>query len=112
MDTLSKQKVIRIEDEEGYGPYSTCKDEIRNFMYKVHARWGREGIYCPTPCGDKGIDRQVYPYERCAFLNKEQMSKWFKEKELVELIEMGMKVKEQEACVTAIGEYQVLINKE
>jgi hypothetical protein len=99
------QEVYRVEDEDGYGCYTTSTD---NFYHK-HLLKHQDLERTPTPEHDRGIDRFLREKEICGFLNLEQANNWFTKKELKLLEGEGFELKKVKVRrITAIGEKQVL----
>lgn len=103
--------VYRLEDEDGIGPYSTDLPGVQDYVCVVHRRRAEAGKKLPCPNTDNGINRQIYPWEVCAFIDKKQMNEWIADSEIEVLNRMGVKLRRIKAQITARGTYQILIKK-
>ena len=97
-----KTEIIRIENDEGEGPYFNPKIDFgRTFKHCSSIKY-------PEPCDDIGIKRYPYEREKCGFKNTMQLLQWFTRNELREMKKHGFKIKRVKGFVTANGKNQIL----
>lgn len=97
--------VIRVQDENGDGPYYQCFgiDDMDKMAFR-HAASRRH----PNPGADMGIERYMRINERCGFANWQQFVNWFSAKELKMMAKHGYYPVRIDAEPTVVGEYQCL----
>lgn len=99
MKDTRKQLIYRIEDDKGMG---FCRSD-KPLYNKL------KGLYkIPSPIEDHGINRSIQEWEKCGFLNDQQLHSCIKRNVLKMLENNGFKLKRQYVEVTGIGEHQVL----
>jgi len=96
-------KVLRVQNENGNGPYIDSPQELQTQLNHVAA-----SSKLPVPDEDCGIDRMPKQNEHCGFSNQEQLEYWFDDDELELLESYGYYIVELDAEITAVGECQVL----
>jgi hypothetical protein len=112
--------IFRVENEFGEGPYFN-KDSHKNMhgWLKLWADGTHTDSKHPEPFDDvflkEKMDEDGFFMDDyiCGFSSREQVSKWFSEKELYNLSKLGYKLKSFEVFVddVIVGKSQCLIKK-
>lgn len=102
-------KIWRVENKQGKGPYQKLFNPIAGWLLNRH---DEDMDDHPTPHFDEGIKRGLNNGEICGFISLEQAKEWFSNYELDKLKGAGFELKEIEVSkITAIGKKQILVIK-